>query len=180
MMGGAEKTAVLSSLSPLPTRRVWRGLVILIALLGLLLSACLTDSADASADYDPHEVVYDQPLHGIYETGSSRTSVAYPPAGDPQPHIEVARGYADFGSLALGQQAEHTFVVRNTGDATLTITRLYTTCDYLVADLTGSVIPPQRIALLIVKMDLTGNPHADSGLVRRGAILESNDPQRPE
>jgi hypothetical protein len=31
-----------------------------------------------------------------------------------------------------------------------------------------------------VKLDLTRNANADSGLVRRGAILESNDPQRPE
>jgi hypothetical protein len=107
-------------------------------LLSLLLSACQTDSAGASADYDPHDVVYDQPLRGIYETGSSRTSVAYPPAGSPQPHIEVVKDYADFGSVALGQQAEHTFVIRNTGDATLT-SRLY--LHHLFADLTGSVIP---------------------------------------
>lgn len=149
-------------------------------LLGLLLAACDAASTEVRASFAPEDVVYDQPLHGSYGTGSSDVSSVSAPPNGAQPRIEAVEDFIDFGRVLPGEQVEHTFIIRNSGDSTLKISRLYTTCSYMFADLSGSVIPPGRVALLVVTMNLAYHSDADQGLLRRGAILESNDPQQPE
>lgn len=154
--------------------------MVLLALLAIMLAGCASDHSRETPVYDPETVVYDQPLHGEYETDTSRTSIAYVPGGGPRPAMHVPDDYVDLGRLGLGEVATHTFVVSNMGSATLTITRLYTTCTFMEADLTASVIPPGRVALLTVTLDLSEHSDSTLGMVRRGVILESNDSQQPE
>lgn len=76
-------------------------------------------------------------------------------------------------------EPEVTFVVRNTGEAPLVISRIYTTCACTTAELTASVIPPGKVALLTVYFD--ADYHDVRGeTVRRGVILENNDRRQPQ
>jgi hypothetical protein len=162
---------------PNSLRWAWIALAVT-ALAGLALWRWLSVDP-AGAGYLPDEVVYAQPLHGVYETGSKLTSIAFLPPDVPQPAIELLDDFKHIGRVRVGDHVQHTFAIRNTGRAPLTVMRLYTTCDYLTADLSASVIPPGRVALLVLTFD-PNPPDIDHGLVRRGAILESNDPRRPE
>mgnify|MGYP000098598081 CR=1 FL=1 len=157
----------------------WTWIVLVsVALAGIILWRWLS-SQMAATHYRPEEIVYGQPLHGVYEIGSDLTTIAFLPPDAPQPVLELLDDFHHIGRVKVGDYVQHTFAIRNIGQAPLTVTRLYTTCDYLTADLSASVIPPNRIALL----ELTLGPRAPEvghGLVRRGAILESNDPRRPE
>lgn len=165
--------------TPIPNRRwLWIVLTALV-LVGFVLWRWLSGDPGSPADYRPEEVVYGQPLHGVYETGSDLTSMAFPPPDAAQPIIELLDDFAHIGRVKVGDNVQHTFAIRNVGQAPLTVARLYTTCEYLTADLSASVIPPDRVALLVLTLDPDA-PFADHGLVRRGAILESNDPRRPE
>jgi hypothetical protein len=56
---------------------------------------------------------------------------------------------------------------------------VYTTCGCTTADLTGSVIPPGKVALHTLHFD--ADYHNVTGeTVRRGVILENNDREQPK
>lgn len=133
----------------------------------------------AQAAYDPADVVYDRPLHGVHEMGPPREQPPFLPKGSPQPRIEIPETFHDLGVVPPSAEPEVTFVVRNTGQAPLTISRLYTTCACTTADLTASVIPPGKVALLTVRFD--ADYHDVRGeTVRRSVILENNDRAWPQ
>ncbi len=157
------------------------GLAALAALIlaGLALTLAAWGRQDA-AHYRPSEIIYDRPLHGEYQGGPLPGSVALLPEDGPQPRISVPDSMQMAGRVRLGQSRRHHFVIRNSGQAPLTIAGVYTTCGYLSADLTASVIPPGRAALLTLTLDTSRYPGAHAGMIRRGAILQTNDPRRPE
>jgi hypothetical protein len=65
------------------------------------------------------------------------------------------------------------------GDAPLTISRAYTTCGCTTAEISASVIPPGKVAT--VKMVFDAGYHDTRGqTVRRGLIIENNDPAQSE
>lgn len=133
----------------------------------------------AQAGYDPADVVYEQPVHGIHEMGPPAQQPPFLPKDSPQPHIEVPVDFHDLGVVPPEAEPEATFVVRNAGQAPLTISRVYTTCACTTADLTASVIPPGKVALLTVHFD--ADYHDVRGeTVRRGVILENNDRAQPK
>ncbi len=133
----------------------------------------------AQAKYDPNDVVYDQPMHGVHEMEPSTEPPPFLPKDGPQPRIEIPVRFLDLGEVPPSAEPEVTFVIRNTGDAPLTISRMYTTCGCTTADLTSSVIPPGKVALLTVRFD--ADYHDVRGeTVRRGVILENNDRSQPQ
>ncbi len=133
----------------------------------------------AQAAYDPDDVVYDRPLYGVHEMGPASAPPPFLPKDAPQPRIEISKSFHDLGVVPPSAEPEVTFVVRNTGQAPLTISRLYTTCACTTADLTASVIPPGKVALLTVRFD--ADYHDVRGqTVRRGVILENNDRNQPQ
>jgi hypothetical protein len=74
---------------------------------------------------------------------------------------------------------EEEFIIRNTGEAPLTISRAYTTCGCTTAEISASVIPPGKVAT--VKLIFDAGFHDTAGqTVRRGLIIENNDPQRSQ
>lgn len=72
---------------------------------------------------------------------------------------------------------DHTFVLKNDGEAPLTIGRMDTTCDCTTAELSAQVIPSGKLALLRLVFD-AGYHDTRGQYVRRGVGIETNDPTR--
>ena len=70
-------------------------------------------------------------------------------------------------------------MIANQGDASLTISRAYTTCGCTTADFTATVIPPGKVAVVTMKYD-AGFHDARGQTVRRGIIIENNDQKNPQ
>jgi hypothetical protein len=136
--------------------------------------------SDTPIAYDADDVVYDQPLHGSYILDSVRTTVAFPDLDDPLPLILIPSTFHDMGRVRPHGVLTHIFVIENAGVAPLTIVQLYTTGDYVTADLSSSVIPPGKVALLTVTLDTVRAYELGQRRVRRGAVLTTNDPHQQE
>lgn len=151
------------------------GTALVVGAVALIVSG---STGRAAAEYDPQDVVYDAPLHGVHEMGPATVPVNFLPQDGPQPRIVVPQTFQSLGRVPASSDPQHTFVLRNEGEAPLTISRIYTTCGCTVADLTASVIPPGKVALLTVTLDADFHPEAIGTSVRRGVIIESNDPRQ--
>lgn len=131
-------------------------------------------------DYSPEDIVYDQPLHAIHEMeGPNLASIPFLSDSGPQPQIEVSEIFYNFGSIGLTSVVTHEFVLANTGEAPLTISRVYTTCGCTTADFTGTLIPPGKVVLMTLTLD-AGFHDVGGQTVRRGVIIENNDPDNPQ
>ena len=98
---------------------------------------------------------------------------------DSIPSAEMLERFHDFGTLSGSQQVSHSFVLENHGYADLVVTQAYTTCGCTTAEISASVIPPGKAGLVTVylnPMQAVGNYAA----IRRGIILETNDPKQPQ
>src|SRR3972149_2835500 len=156
------------------------------AMLLLVLATLWGSSVAASqpgaqgGDYDASLVVYDQPIHAEHEmTGPSPSSIPFLPEGGPQPKLVVSQSFFDFKRIGYSEVVQHEFVIANEGDATLTLSRAYTTCACTTADFTATVIPPGKSALVTLVFD-AGFHDVRGQTVRRGIIIESNDPANPQ
>lgn len=136
--------------------------------------------AETGVSYNPEDVVYDQPLHAIHEmTGSTVNEIEFLPKDGPQPRIAVSEDFYNFGSIGPTDVVTHDFVIANIGDAPLTIHRAYTTCGCTTADFTATVIPPGKVAIVTMRLD-AGYHDVRGQTVRRGIIIENNDPRNPQ
>lgn len=134
-------------------------------------------AAEAAMDYTAADVAREQPFVAEHEMGEG------PPipflSGSEQPKILVPETSYDFGRIGPQDIVERTFVVRNNGDAPLTISRAYTTCGCTTAEFSASVIPPGKVAT--VKVIFDAGYHDTAGqTVRRGVIIENNDPNQSQ
>lgn len=127
-------------------------------------------------DYGPEDIAYDLPLHAVHEMGEG-LPIPFLPKDDPQPQIAVNERFYDFGKIGATDVVTYDFVIANTGDALLTISRIYTTCGCTTADLTSAVIPPGKVSILTIVLD-AGFHDVVGQTVRRGVIIENNDPNR--
>lgn len=135
--------------------------------------------AKASADFLPEDVIYDQPLHAIHEMEpTDMSSIPFLPKDGPQPKIAISETFFSFGSVGLKDVVTHDFVIANQGEAPLTISRAYTTCGCTTADFTATVVPPGKVTIMTLTFD-AGFHDAGGQTVRRGVIIESNDPDSP-
>jgi hypothetical protein len=71
------------------------------------------------------------------------------------------------------------FAIANTGNAPLTINRAYTTCGCTTAEFTATVIPPGKMSVVTMILD-AGFHDVRGQTVRRGIIIENNDPETPQ
>lgn len=134
----------------------------------------------ASLDYAPEDVIYDHPLHAVHEMDpSDPASIPFLPKDGAQPKIVISETFYDFGSVGAAEVVQHDFVIANQGDAPLTISRSYTTCGCTTADFTGTVIPPGKVAVMTLIFD-AGFHDARGQTVRRGVIIENNDPNNSQ
>ena len=153
-------------------------LVVGVVLLGVGLVSYLTapPSANASSDYDPADVVTDQPVLAIHEMEEG-PPIPFLPASQPQPKIQIPEKNFNFGMIGPQDMVEQEFIIRNVGDAPLTISRAYTTCGCTTAEFSATVIPPGKVATIKLVFD-AGFHDASGQTVRRGLIIENNDPQQ--
>ncbi len=165
------------------TRRK-RGLAAALVLVGgllvglaLWLSSAGRDSVVAAFDYGPQDVAREQPFQAVHEMEPG-PAIPLLPTGGPQPEIAVNERFFDFGSIGPTDVVTREFVIANLGDGPLTISRAYTTCGCTTADFTSAVIPPGKVVLVTLRFD-AGFHDTAGQTVRRGIIIENNDPDRP-
>lgn len=127
-------------------------------------------------DYDPEEIAYDLPLHAVHEMGDGPTILFLPKDG-PQPQIVINERFYDFGIIGATDIVTREFIIANTGEAPLTISRAYTTCGCTTADFTSAIIPPGKVSIMTIVLD-AGFHDVTGQTVRRGVIIENNDPKR--
>lgn len=155
-------------------------LVVSLLVLAGSLYAYFADSqtAVAALDYEPEDIVYDQPIQAVHEMGEG-PPIPFLPRDQAQPAITVSEKTYNFGSIGPTDVVERKFAIFNTGNAPLTISRAYTTCGCTTADISASLIPPGKVAEVTLTFD--AGFHDTSGqTVRRGLIIENNDPRQPQ
>jgi hypothetical protein len=131
----------------------------------------------AVSEYANDDVVHERPLYVVHEMGTG-PSIPFLPANQPQPKIVVPKGVYNFGKIGAQEVVTQTFVIRNTGEAPLTISRAYTTCGCTTAEISASVIPPGKVALATLRLD-AGFHDVRGETVKRGLIIENNDRNKP-
>ena len=137
-----------------------------------------SQTATAALEYAPEDIVYDRPIHAIHEMGEG-PPIPFLPRDQAQPAIALSERSYDFGTIGPTDVVERTFVIFNTGNAPLTIGRAYTTCGCTTADITARLIPPGKVAAVTLTFD-AGFHETAGQTVRRGLIIENNDPRRPK
>lgn len=96
--------------------------------------------------------------------------------GEPAPRLEVDEPTHEFGRQHNRQTLEHTFVLRNDGDAPLRILEIKSTCGCTVGALSDDVIEPGAEATLLTRYNLRGRRGPEDSAL----VLRTNDPDRPE
>jgi rhodanese-related sulfurtransferase len=93
------------------------------------------------------------------------------------PVITAGGAVYDFGTVIEGAFVTHTFVLTNSGDATLTITRVTTSCGCTTTDLSQTSLAPGDSVNLDVNFDSVG---FGGQTVTKLIYVESNDPTQPK
>ncbi|MBU3942997.1 DUF1573 domain-containing protein [Patescibacteria group bacterium] len=101
--------------------------------------------------------------------------------GERYPIIEASPIFFDFGEVQYGELAQHTFVVKNSGNEALEIKRLSTSCACTSAEIEKEIINPGEEVNLLVKYDtgLMTGPHG-MGDQERIIYIKTNDPVNPQ
>ena len=131
-----------------------------------------------SFDYGPNDIAYDRPVEAVHEMEAG-PPIPFLPEDGPQPQIELNEVFHDFGSVGATEVVTREFAIANLGEAPLTISRAYTTCGCTIADFTATVIPPGKVSVVTVRFD-AGFHDTQGQTVRRGIIIENNDPDHPQ
>jgi hypothetical protein len=135
-------------------------------------------TASGSTEYTEADVAHEGAFVAQHEMGEG-PPIPFLPAGDPQPRVTVPETSYNFGRIGPQDVVERNFIVRNEGEAPLTISRAYTTCGCTTAEFSASVIPPGKVAT--VKVIFDAGFHDTAGqTVRRGVIIENNDPNQSQ
>ena len=94
------------------------------------------------------------------------------------PNAVIPVRFYDFGSVKPTETVSRDFIIENRGTVPLKISSSYTTCGCTTAELSASVIPAGKSALVTVTFD--GRQSEVGTKVLRGVIFETNDPQHPQ
>ncbi len=152
---------------------VWAVAVLLAAGGAYYVIDTAAPSAQVALNYAPEEIIYDRPFRAIHEMRAG-PPIPFLPASQPQPKISVPNSYFDFGRIGAKEVVKTKFLVRNEGNAPLTISRAYTTCGCTTAGFTARVIPPGKAILVTLVLD-AGFHDVRGQTVKRGVIIENND-----
>lgn len=137
-------------------------------------------SAQTGFKYSSEDVVYDQPLTAVHEMEPlNLESIPFLPTDGPQPKISLSEDSYNFGTIGPTEVVTYDFAITNLGEAPLTISRVYTTCGCTTADFTATVIPPGKVSVVTMRLD-AGFHDVSGQTVRRGIIIENNDPKNPQ
>jgi hypothetical protein len=93
----------------------------------------------------------------------------------PKPVISIKDKIQDFGVVSKGEKIKATFVVTNTGQATLEIPQVRPTCGCTVASFDKSIAPGES-GKITADVDTT----AFNGPITKALLVFSNDPDTPQ
>lgn len=164
-------------------KRNWIPIGLLIALALLAAVSLYGYAAGPAADtvpssYASEDVARIRPVFAVHEMNEG-PPIPFLPENQPQPNIQTPEKSYDFGVIGPQDVVEREFIIRNTGEAPLTISRAYTTCGCTRAEISASIIPPGKVAT--VKVIFDAGFHDTAGqTVRRGLIIENNDPDQSQ
>lgn len=91
------------------------------------------------------------------------------------PQIYVQRPAHNFGNLVQGKKLDHTFIIKNIGDAPLKILHIRPACGCTAANASSPVVAPGKTSEIKVSF----NSSNFYGTVSKTIALESNDPVKP-
>lgn len=165
----------VTSLWPRKIRR-WPRTALAVALLAALAGALFLALPRADGGAQVEVVEEDRPLRAgsglVFDSAGSGA-----PGG--RPRAALSDDFYDFGALGPRDVASREFLLTNAGADPLVITRAYTTCGCTAGEISAAVIPPGKAARVKVTFDAGLHP-TPGQTVRRGLILETNDPDRPQ
>ena len=170
-------------------RHKFAALLMIVAGLILIIGSGLYEfiaqrEANPAAAYRPEDIARDQPLHAVHEMDMPGMNMSRPipflPKDSPQPIIAIPATFYNFGSIGPKDVVKRDFVIVNRGQAPLTISRAYTSCDCTSADFTSVVIPPGKVSIVTIQFDAGFHPEAAGTTVRRTLIIQNNDPNNSQ
>ena len=94
----------------------------------------------------------------------------------PAPRIAVDQPVYDFGKQPNNRVIEHTFEIRNTGDVTLEIQGIRSTCGCTVGTLDTDLVAPGDVLPLTARYDLRGRRGAQQSIL----TVRTSDPHQPD
>jgi len=140
-------------------------------------------SGMAFAYYQIHRLPWSgRPLVGITPSepiavtvqAGGQGAAAVRPAG-ASPRVEVSEPEYDFGAIESEGKYRHEFLIRNVGDAPLTLRVGDSSCRCTVLDFSQATLQPQEGIKIAIQFDA----HEYFGPVSQHAALVTNDPQNP-
>lgn len=147
----------------------------------LIYTASLINSTISTIQYSPNDVVYGEKIHAIHSMDSNPNSQYFnfsTTSSSGESEFRISEHFYDFGEVNSDQVLTRTFVIANMGSSPLVILRAYTTCGCTTADFTAAIIPPGKVILMTLRFD-TGFHNMSGITVRRGLMIETNDPNHP-
>jgi hypothetical protein len=93
----------------------------------------------------------------------------------PRPQVAIDKEKHNFGTMDSNSTGKHTFVLKNVGQRTLTLTKGETSCKCAMSKIEREDVPPGGSAE--VKLEWTGK--TAMGQYRETATVKTNDPDRP-
>lgn len=97
------------------------------------------------------------------------------------PHVVIDPATHDFGRVKFGDVPEYTFVVKNSGDQTLEIKSVSTSCACTKAEIGNTSIAPGEQVNLVVSFDpAVHGDDTDMGGLTRTIYLSTNDSHQTE
>jgi hypothetical protein len=106
------------------------------------------------------------------QVGGSLVHGAPAPAG---PQARYSELLIDFGKVTAAEIKRHTFVVTNTGSATLVVSDVAPGCGCTTAGAWDKEIAPGKTGRIPIEF----NPANFSGVVAKSVVVTTNDPDRP-
>ncbi|MES2789326.1 MAG: DUF1573 domain-containing protein [Planctomycetota bacterium] len=147
------------------TNNIWSHCFISSLALGVLASCSVGCSSGTSPATTPSA------------DAKTAATPAAKPAGPKAKAVVVGGDTFNFGSTEVGQQFEHIFVIKNEGDADLTLEKGTPSCSTCTSfDVDKLLIKPQESAKATVKWRIA----AENPEFRQYAPVRTNDPDQPE
>ncbi|HMK36861.1 MAG TPA: DUF1573 domain-containing protein [Desulfomonilaceae bacterium] len=103
-------------------------------------------------------------------------TVTVPSVAAHGPNISFDKEEHDYGKVSYGDTVTDEFVLTNTGDQTLVIDKLESSCGCTKAVKGSSEVPPNGHTKIVAEFDTTG---LKAGKKQKTVSVYSNDPQRP-
>ncbi|NCC51756.1 MAG: DUF1573 domain-containing protein [Spartobacteria bacterium] len=108
-------------------------------------------------------------LVGAYAVGAQEVTQGF------APKIVCEEAVYNFGEADDSASIEHTFILKNEGNAVLEITRVRPACGCTVAELSEKLVEPGKQAELATTLSLKGR----RGHQRKSITIECSDPENP-